>query len=252
MIGGARFASFVSQETSDSGDATMTAAQLEKYRLQLEALSSDVRESVSDATEQTRQPTGGQADGGLSNAPMHLADLGTETYLQELNSTVMEAEQALSDEITAARQRIDAGTFGTCERCSQPIAEARLDALPYVRYCVQCAAAVEEGDDAPPVANLNKGRPQRPEDTLANRVSQGTEPSEERLGVQPDPSKPDSEAGTAGGGTAVGGLAGTNVGAGDPADVDLDRATGSGDFSPESAEAPNSRYSGRAGGAVRQ
>jgi hypothetical protein len=57
-------------------------------------------------------------------------------------------------------------------------------------------------------------------------------------------------AGTPGGGTASGGLAGTNVGDGDPDNVDLEDALGSGirDTAGEDADAP--AYGGEAGGAV--
>lgn len=221
----------------------MTAPNLDKYRKLLDELVSETRESVADAEEQARQPTGAQGDGGLSNVPMHLGDLGTEAYLQELNSTLAESQQDLSREVHEARRRLNDGTFGICEECGQPIPEARLDVIPYTRYCVGCAERV----DTSTKPNLNTGRPHSPLDTLANRVSQGVEPHDE--GTIERSSAPDAAMGAAGGGTAIGGLAGTNLGAGDPADVDLDRATASSRFEPE-AEEVNSGYAGRAGGAV--
>lgn len=221
----------------------MNQAKLDKYREQLRELSSDVRESVTDVEEQARQPTGGQADGGLSNAPMHLGDIGSEVFQQELNSTLAEAQQGLSQEISEARRRVEDGTFGICEECGQPIPDARLDAIPYTRYCVHCADLV----DATTTPNMNVGRPQKPKDTLANTASQGVEPLDE--GGIKQPEAPKAAIGTAGGGTSVGGLAGTNQGEGDPADVDLERATSSSRFGPESEEV-DSGYSGQAGGAV--
>jgi DnaK suppressor protein len=223
----------------------MTKAQLQAYQKQLLALSSDVRGNLNDVTEQAQRPTGGEAGGGLSNAPMHLGDVGTETYMQELSSTLMQTEQDMSNEISAALRRIDDGTFGICEECGQPIPEARLQALPYTPYCVKCADTAGSS----PRANLNTGRPRRPEDTLANRASQGTERDDSIIAAEGERPLPDSAAGMAGGGTAVGGLAGTNSGDGDPADVDLEKATTSGRFKPE-AEATNSGYAGSAGGAV--
>jgi DnaK suppressor protein len=226
----------------------MTNSQLETYRQQLLQLSSDVQGNVSDVTEQTRQPTGGQADGGLSNVPMHLGDLGSEAFTQELNSTLLESEQELSNEIDAALQRIDNGTFGTCEECGQPIAEARLEALPYVRYCIQCADTAYSA----PRVNLNVGRPRNPREMLSNRPGKGSESREQLNTARSGAGRElaDSAAGTAGGGTAAGGLAGTNHGAGDPEDVDLEQATASGRFSPESEDA-DAVYSGSSGGAVK-
>ena len=42
-------------------------------------------------------------------------------------------------EVEAALARIDAGTYGTCERCGRPVGEARLDARPEARWCIDCA-----------------------------------------------------------------------------------------------------------------
>lgn len=44
-------------------------------------------------------------------------------------------------EVGAALQRLEGGTYGLCERCGQPIAEARLEARPAARTCVSCASA---------------------------------------------------------------------------------------------------------------
>lgn len=45
-------------------------------------------------------------------------------------------------EIDAALGRLDAGTYGTCERCGEPIPEGRLEARPVARTCIRCAEAV--------------------------------------------------------------------------------------------------------------
>jgi RNA polymerase-binding transcription factor DksA len=43
-------------------------------------------------------------------------------------------------EVEAAMQRLERGTYGTCERCGQPIAWARLEARPAARTCIRCAS----------------------------------------------------------------------------------------------------------------
>ncbi len=43
-------------------------------------------------------------------------------------------------EVDAALVRVDAGTYGACERCGAVISEARLEALPAARLCIGCAA----------------------------------------------------------------------------------------------------------------
>ncbi len=46
--------------------------------------------------------------------------------------------QAKVVEIDAALSRVEAGTYGTCESCGNPIPEARLEALPEATLCVTC------------------------------------------------------------------------------------------------------------------
>ncbi len=43
------------------------------------------------------------------------------------------------EEIDAALVRVDAGSYGTCERCGRPIVAGRLEARPTARTCVSCA-----------------------------------------------------------------------------------------------------------------
>lgn len=46
--------------------------------------------------------------------------------------------QAKAAEIDAALARVDAGTYGLCEACGEPIPEARLEAVPEATLCVGC------------------------------------------------------------------------------------------------------------------
>jgi DnaK suppressor protein len=45
-------------------------------------------------------------------------------------------------EVDAALARVEAGSYGVCERCGSPIGDARLEALPAARLCIGCAARV--------------------------------------------------------------------------------------------------------------
>ena len=46
-------------------------------------------------------------------------------------------------QLRAALARLDAGAYGRCARCDEPIADDRLDALPEVTICIACARAAE-------------------------------------------------------------------------------------------------------------
>jgi DnaK suppressor protein len=50
------------------------------------------------------------------------------------------------DEIDAAQARLEAGSFGVCERCRKPIPLRRLRAMPTTRCCEPCQDRFEIGD----------------------------------------------------------------------------------------------------------
>jgi RNA polymerase-binding transcription factor DksA len=134
----------------------MNEHKREKFRSLLQDLSGRLRGDIQSLGDQTRTPTGGDAGGNLSNTPLHLADLGTSVYLQELNATLLENQEYIRDEVLHALRRIDDGTYGKCENCGRKIIEERLELLPYTRYCTACAEALQAGRDV----NLNDGRQQ--------------------------------------------------------------------------------------------
>lgn len=45
------------------------------------------------------------------------------------------------NEVEAALARLDAGTYGICESCGEPIDADRLEAVPTARTCIRCANA---------------------------------------------------------------------------------------------------------------
>jgi RNA polymerase-binding transcription factor DksA len=237
----------------------MTKKRTEQFRRILEAMDGRVRGDLQSLEEQARTGLGGEAGGNLSNAPMHLADLGTEQYMQELNATLYENEEYIRLEIRDALGRFDRGTFGLCERCGQAILEERLEVLPYTRYCTPCSAEVADG--AP--VDLNAGRPEGGLGDYERRHGAGERKDASTLEDRDQPftdAAPDHgddhddihAAGTAGGGSAIGGLAGTNIGEGDPDDGDLEEAMGSGNYDQELEDdhEDTTSYSGPSGGAV--
>src|SRR5262249_8687028 len=144
-------------QTHDSilKEGAMTSERMRHYRDVLSAMARRVRATAETLEEATRTPTSGEASGNLSNTPMHLGDMGTEVFTQELNATLLENEEFIRTEVAHALDRIERGTFGACENCRRQIPQERLDVLPYARYCAACAAELHAGR---PV-NLNEGRP---------------------------------------------------------------------------------------------
>src|ERR1700730_1342240 len=79
----------------------------------------------------------------LSANAQHQADIGTETFNRERDLSILEHIDAEVDDVEHALRRLDDGTYGTCEACGKPIGEARLEAVPAARFCVDDQALAE-------------------------------------------------------------------------------------------------------------
>lgn len=75
----------------------------------------------------------------------HLAETASITLDREIDYTLEENAEHILDAVNAALARIDDGTFGTCRSCGQPIAEERLEAIPYATQCIDCKRKDERG-----------------------------------------------------------------------------------------------------------
>jgi len=79
--------------------------------------------------------------GGVGN---HFADDGSSLGEQERISTVGSDFREQVQMIDAAVERMDEGIYGICQRCGQPIQQERLEALPFVAFCISCQSYLEE------------------------------------------------------------------------------------------------------------
>ncbi len=69
------------------------------------------------------------------------ADSAQATAERSQTLSLIEQLQKMYAEVDAALKRLDAGTYGKCERCGQEIPIERLEALPTARLCVSCKQA---------------------------------------------------------------------------------------------------------------
>jgi RNA polymerase-binding transcription factor DksA len=116
---------------------------MDSYRQRLLALLDRLNRDRSQLADEVTQATGGEASGSLSDVPLHLADLGTHDYEEELTLSLLAKEEQIMDEINDALARMEQGLFGRCEDCHREIARRRLRGLPYARYCVGCARMLQ-------------------------------------------------------------------------------------------------------------
>jgi RNA polymerase-binding protein DksA len=121
----------------------MTTTQINGYRRRLLALKKRIGAELSELEEEALRPVGGESSGGLSDVPIHPADLAAENYEEEVALGLLENEDQLLAEVEDALKRIERGTFGRCENCHQEISKERLDVLPYARYCIKCALKLQ-------------------------------------------------------------------------------------------------------------
>ena len=78
--------------------------------------------------------TGMSFDEGFADSGQVTAERGeVEALAQSLVETLTEVEEALA--------KFDSGTYGVCEQCGDPIPEARLEAKPAARLCINCASS---------------------------------------------------------------------------------------------------------------
>jgi RNA polymerase-binding transcription factor DksA len=82
--------------------------------------------------------------GNLSNMPLHMADIGTDTFDQDLAIGMAETERELLREIDEALDRVVAKTYGVCQLTGKPIPKARLDAKPWAKYTIEAARELEK------------------------------------------------------------------------------------------------------------
>jgi len=82
-------------------------------------------------------------DGNLSSMPIHMADVGSDTYDQDFMLGMAESERKVLREIDEALLRIQNKTYGVCQMTGEHIPTARLDAKPWAKYTVDAARKLE-------------------------------------------------------------------------------------------------------------
>ncbi len=71
------------------------------------------------------------------------ADVGSSTFEREKELSISDSLMDLEEKIAKAIAKIDAGTYGLCEKCGKPIEKARIRALPYASLCLADKQAEE-------------------------------------------------------------------------------------------------------------
>ncbi|MEY2520524.1 MAG: DnaK suppressor protein [Verrucomicrobiota bacterium] len=90
-----------------------------------------------------------RAEGSEASAfGMHQADAGSDAYDRDFALSLLSQEQDALYEIDQALKRIELGTYGMCEMSGKPISHARLEAIPFARFTVECQSQLEKQNKA--------------------------------------------------------------------------------------------------------
>ena len=128
-------------EINDVNKKKLTPAEIKKFKaMLLEKLTEILGNVTSMETEALRRD---RSD--LSNMPIHMADLGTDSYEIDNIIGLMDSERRILSDINDALSRIEDGTYGICQGRGEQIPRERLRAIPWARYCVACATLIEKG-----------------------------------------------------------------------------------------------------------
>ena len=70
-------------------------------------------------------------------------DRANTSLAREIDLEHKSRDRALLASVDAALKRISEGTFGGCLNCGQEINTKRLEAIPWVRYCITCQELID-------------------------------------------------------------------------------------------------------------
>ena len=118
----------------------MTRSELNAYRKTLQQMVSRLEQHRAQDQRELLRVEEPQVGGGSMPSTEDEYDGG----LHEVQIGLIANETHLLNEVIAALDRIDLGSFGDCETCGKALSHARLDALPYARHCIRCARVSEK------------------------------------------------------------------------------------------------------------
>ena len=116
------------------GEEPWTGSELAEVRETLEADAAGLRRDI----ERAESRIADRLEDGIRDAGDDEADAGAKTFEREHEFAMTSNARHLLEQTDRALSRIDAGTYGACESCGQPIGKARLMAFPRAVLCVTC------------------------------------------------------------------------------------------------------------------
>ncbi|MDD5556515.1 MAG: TraR/DksA family transcriptional regulator [bacterium] len=123
----------------------MDAETLDRLRHNLAELRERVLGGLANLQQDALSRSPREQSGDLSGYSIHQADTATDAYDRELSLSIASREQEILNDIDDALAKMEAGSYGMCERCGDAIGERRLAAVPHARLCLPCKERQERG-----------------------------------------------------------------------------------------------------------
>lgn len=121
------------------GEDPWTADEVAAIRAELEAERDRLRAAIAESQAELAELMTEGSDG----AGRDPADVGSSNFERDQELSLHNNQRALLDQTEQALRLLDAGTYGSCENCGQPIGKLRLEVFPRATMCVSCKQRAE-------------------------------------------------------------------------------------------------------------
>ena len=117
--------------------AKLTKKEIDEFEARLQVERTELAEQLATIEDQTFATTQSDLSGDVG-VDDESADAGTATFEREKELSIEQNVRDLLQKIDRALKRIEAGTYGICENCGNPIGKLRLQARPRATLCMPC------------------------------------------------------------------------------------------------------------------
>jgi DnaK suppressor protein len=112
----------------------------ETARARLGAVRDDTLRRIAELEREFDGIVASAAGGSSGGDDEHDPEGATVAFERQHIAALLSSARAQLAAVEAAFRKLDAGSYGRCDRCGEPIGAARLEARPAALTCVRCAS----------------------------------------------------------------------------------------------------------------
>ncbi len=118
----------------------MKKSDMEKFKKRLLEMRAQLTDALRETTEDVKSVD------EVKGYSQHQADEGTDDFGRTNSLSLSSKEQEIVRQIDRALEKIEDGTYGTCDVSGKPIPIKRLEAIPYATMTVDAQEQLEKGN----------------------------------------------------------------------------------------------------------